>query len=733
MSHEAEQQIHGLLAGTVQDPHSFLGMRLVRDDADKLSPYVRVFAPGAESVTVLEEGGRRSAVPLERLHDAGLFGAVMPGRRTLFPYRLRITRGGHTWEQGDPYRFLPTIGDLDLHLIGEGTHRRLYEKLGAHPRVVDGEAGVSFAVWAPNARGVSLIGDFNHWNRRSHPLRSLGPTGVWELFVPGLAPGERYKYAIRGADGVEQEKADPFAFASELRPRTASVVADIHGHAWGDAAWLAERREANPQRGPMSIYEVHLGSWRRHADGSWLTYRELADELVPYVASHGFTHLELLPVNEHPYDGSWGYQVTGFYAPTSRFGTPADFQYFVDRCHQAGIGVLMDWVPAHFATDAHALARFDGTFLYEHADPRRRYQPDWGTLIFNYSRHEVRNFLLANARYWLDEYHIDGLRVDAVASLLYLDFSRRPGEWLPNRYGGRENLEAIDFLKRFNELVHLEYPSALTMAEESTAWPMVTKPTFLGGLGFDMKWNMGWMHDTLGYFAHDPVHRSYHHHELTFGLLYAFSENFVLPLSHDEVVHGKGSLLGKMPGDRYMQLANLRALLGWMWAHPGSRLLFMGGELAQPQEWSHDRSLDWHLLVEPGHAGVQALVRRLNDLAVNLPAIWELEYDAAGFRWIDANDADQNVLSFARFSADGSRVLVCVANLSGLHRGGYRIGLPRPGRWEQVLDTASSVFGGDGPEAVDDRWSEAVSWHGLPQSLALDLSPFSVVWLSSAD
>ena len=736
-------RLRELVGGTCRDPHAFLGLHPVSSADGKggaTEMVARVFAPGVERVTLVERrkpGGRagQSGIPLARVHDAGLFVAAIPRRRAVFPYTLELARHGageQVWEQGDPYRFLPTIGDLDLHLMGEGTHWRLYEKLGAHPRVVDGEAGVSFAVWAPNARGVSLIGDFNHWSRRSHPLRSLGPTGVWELFVPGLAPGERYKYAIRGADGVEQEKADPFAFASELRPRTASVVADIHGHAWGDAAWLAERREATPHRRPMSIYEVHLGSWRRHADGSWLSYRELADELVPYVASHGFTHLELLPVNEHPYDGSWGYQVTGFYAPTSRFGTPADFQYFVDRCHQAGIGVLMDWVPAHFATDAHALARFDGTFLYEHADPRRRYQPDWGTLIFNYSRHEVRNFLLANALYWLDEYHIDGLRVDAVSAMLYLDYSRGPGQWTPNRFGGRENLEAIAFLRDFNELVHAgegATAGAITVAEESTAWPGVSRPTYAQGLGFDFKWNMGWMHDTLEYLGHDPVYRKYHQNKLTFLLMYTYSENFILALSHDEVVHGKGSLLHKMPGDDWQRFANLRLLLAYQHALPGKKLIFMGDELGQRGEWNHDAAVPWQALDYPPHAGVQRLVGDLNALHRAEPALHELDHDPAGFEWLDFHDAENSIVSFLRRGVDPDDYLVCVFNFTPVPRTGYRVPVPEAIGYRELLNSDAGDYGGSGMGNYGFAQAEAIQHIGSPNSLVLTLPPLGALYL----
>jgi 1,4-alpha-glucan branching enzyme len=757
----AAADLAALVAGELGDPHQVLGPH--RDGSRTV---VRAWRPDAESVTLVLAGSvpersagsvpersagsvpersagsvpERSAggrtLPMERVHDAGVFAVPVPTTGDEPPpYRFDVTYpGGHSFTVDDPYRFWPTLGDLDLHLFGEGRHHGLWHHMGAHPREHQGVAGTAFAVWAPSARSVRVVGDFNSWDGRMHPMRALGGSGVWEIFLPGVGPGACYKYEILTGAGAVTLKADPFAFATQAPPETASVVARST-YEWDDDRWLADRAATDPMQRPMSVYEMHLGSWRRvpEDDNRPLTYRELADQLPAYLADLGFTHVEFMPVAEHPFTGSWGYQVSAYYAPSARYGTPDEFRALVDALHARGIGVIVDWVPAHFPKDAFALARFDGTALYEHSDPRQGEHPDWGTLVFNLGRHEVWNFLLANALYWIEEFHIDGLRVDAVASMLYLDYSRKDGEWVPNRFGGRENLEAVAFLKEVNTVVYGAYPGVMTVAEESTAWPAVSKPTYVGGLGFGFKWNMGWMHDTLQYFSKEPIHRRHHHSQLTFGLLYAFSENFVLPLSHDEVVHGKGSLINKMPGDAWSKLANLRALFGWMWAHPGSRLLFMGGELGQWQEWSHDRSLDWHLLHEPGHAGVQSLVRSLNALATTNPAIWEREYDPAGFRWIDANDADQNVLSFARFSADGSRALVCVANLSAVQRGGYRIGVPRPGRWEQVLDTSSSAFGGEGPESVGDRWADPVAWHGLEQSLALDLAPLSVVWLSSAD
>jgi 1,4-alpha-glucan branching enzyme len=611
------------------------------------------------------------------------------------------------------------FGELDLHLLGEGRHERLYERLGPHTAA----EGVAFAVWAPNARAVSVVGDWNAWEDGASPLDPQGDSGVWAAVVAGAEEGQAYKYAIRGPDGALYLKADPFAFRTEGPPKTASVVFRS-AHEWADDEWMQRRRSVDVLKQPISIYEVHLGSWRGPR-----SYRELADELADYAVDLGFTHVELLPVMEHPFTGSWGYQVTGFFAPTSRFGTPDDFRVFVDRLHQAGLGVILDWVPAHFPRDEWALARFDGTALYEHEDPRRGAHPDWGTLVFNYGRHEVRNFLLASALHWLREYHADGLRVDAVASMLYLDYSRREGEWVPNVFGGREDLEAVAFLKELNEVVHAREPGVLSVAEESTAWPGVSRPTYLGGLGFGLKWNMGWMHDTLGYFTRDAVHRRFHHHELTFSMVYAFSENFVLPLSHDEVVHGKGSLLRKMPGDPWQALANLRALYGYMWAHPGKKLLFMGGEFAQEREWNHDESLDWHLLEHREHAGVRQLVADLNRIYRSEPALWEVDFEPAGFRWLEPNDANGNTLAFLRLSGDGKRLIVCVCNFSPVVRSGYRLGLPRPGRWIEVLNTDSTFYGGSDVGNLGGVVAEERPWHDQPWSADLVLPPLATVWL----
>jgi 1,4-alpha-glucan branching enzyme len=615
------------------------------------------------------------------------------------------------------------IGDLDLYLAGEGRHERIYEKLGAH---VTAE-GVAFAVWAPNATKVSVVGEWNDWDGRANPLVQRGVSGIWEGVVPDAREGQLYRYEITSREGWLLLKSDPYAFATEVPPGNASRVFRSR-HEWNDGEWLAQRTKTEPLSAPISIYEVHLGSWRRTLDGKTLSYRDLADQLGAYATDLGFTHVELLPVMEHPYSGSWGYQVTGYFAPTARFGDPDGFRAFVDRLHEQGLGVILDWVPAHFPRDDWALARFDGTALYEHADPRRGAHPDWGTLVFNLGRNEVRNFLLANALYWLREHHADGLRVDAVASMLYLDYSRQEGEWIPNAFGGREDLDAVAFLKQMNELAYGSEPGAITLAEESTAWPGVSTPTYLGGLGFGFKWNMGWMHDTLDYFSREPVHRQYHHHTLTFSLMYAFSENFVLPLSHDEVVHGKRSLADKMPGDRWQKLANLRALYAYMWAHPGKKLLFMGGEFAQWNEWNSETSLDWHLLEERAHQGVQSLVRDLNRLYRETPALWEQDTSPSGFRWLEPNDASHNVLAFARTGSEPSPPLVCVCNFSPVPRYSYRVGMPVCCRWLELLNTDSTFYDGSGVGNLGGVEAEEVPWHDQPYSAEVTLPPLGVVW-----
>ena len=712
-------ELAALVSGGHPNPHSLLGSHPHGSDT-----VIRTMRPEATAVTALLGDGRH---PLERIHDeGGVFAGVVPGSSR--DYRLEVEYSGSTYVVDDPYRWLPTLGEIDLHLIAEGRHERLWDVLGAHVREYDTPGGpvtgVSFAVWAPNARGVRVTGEFDYWTAREFPLRALGSTGVWEIFVPGLRSGTLYKFLILGADGVWRPKADPLAFATEVPPDTASKVY-ASSYTWSDSDWMQTRQQTRWHAAPMSTYEVHLGSWR-----AGLSYRQLADELVDYVTDTGFTHVELLPVAEHPYGGSWGYQVSSYYAPTARFGEPDDFRYLVDRLHQAGIGVIVDWVPGHFPKDAFALSRFDGTPLYEHADPRRGEQPDWGTLVFDFGRREVRNFLVANALFWLEEFHIDGLRVDAVASMLYLDYSRGPGQWTPNAYGGRENLEAVAFLQEMNATVYRRVPGAVTIAEESTSWPGVTRATHLGGLGFGFKWNMGWMHDTLDYASHPPVYRMHHHQQMTFALMYAYSENYVLPISHDEVVHGKGSLLRRMPGDRWQQLANLRCLLAYMWAHPGKQLLFMGSEFAQDAEWADGRSLDWWLLDSPGHAGVQALVRDLNRRYRETPALWSMDTDPDGFRWIDANDAPSNVFSFVRQGSDGGLV-ACVANFAGVPHLGYRLGLPTAGTWTEMLNTDAHAYGGSGVGNYGAVEAVESAWHGLPCSATLSLPPLGMLWLRS--
>ncbi|MEA2972027.1 MAG: 1,4-alpha-glucan branching enzyme [Actinomycetota bacterium] len=719
-------EIQALVNGRHTNPHQVLGLH---------GDLVRTWRPDAKAVDVVLPDGTR--VTAERIHDAGLFEAVVPSAAAVAAggYQLAVTYEAGEFVVDDPYRFWPTLGDLDLYLYGEGRHETLWRVMGAHLREHQGVAGASFAVWAPSAQAVRVVADFNGWDGRTHPMRMLGSSGVWELFIPAVEAGHRYKFELVAADGSLILKTDPFAFATEVPPSTAAIVAVEGAHTWADQEWMERRAATDAMTSPMSVYEMHLASWRRVPEegNRSLTYREMAEWLPDYLVDMGFTHVEMMPVAEHPFSGSWGYQVSCYYAPTSRFGSPDDFRFLVDALHARNIGVIVDWVPAHFPKDAFALARFDGTALYEHADPRQGEHPDWGTLVFNFGRHEVSNFLLANALFWMEEFHIDGLRVDAVASMLYLDYSRKEGEWLPNKFGGRENLEAVDFLRRMNELVYGNHPGAITMAEESTAWPAVSRPTYLGGLGFGFKWNMGWMHDTLEYFSKPSIYRTYHHHHLTFGLLYAFTENFVLPLSHDEVVHGKGSLLDKMPGEGAEKFAQLRCLYAWMWAHPGKQLLFMGCELAQGREWAHDGSVEWDLLQWPEHAGVHHLVRRMNAVYGAEPALFERDFDPSGFRWIDANDADQNVISFARMSADGSRSLVCVANLSGSDRPGYRIGVTQGGWWRTAIDTQSPEFSGWGPGHRDHLCADGIGWHGLDQSIAVDLPALTVLWLVPAD
>ncbi len=716
-------QIAALCEGRHGDPFALLGPH----PGGAGGQVLRCFLPGAHEVQAV---AGKQRWPLARLHEAGLFEGPLPAlpQPALLQYKLQVSwADGHRTLEEDPYRFGPVLGELDAWLLAEGSHLRPCEVLGALPRTLQGVPGTSFAVWAPNASRVSVVGDFNFWDGRRHPMRLRRECGVWEIFLPGVGPGARYKYELLDSAGrLLPLKADPLARQAELRPATASIVAELPPRQPASP----ERARANALDAPLSIYEVHLGSWRRKPEEGdrWLNWDELADHLIPYAAGLGFTHLELLPISEHPFDGSWGYQTLGLYAPTARFGEPAGLQRFVQRAHAAGLGVILDWVPAHFPADAHGLAQFDGTALYEYADPREGLHPDWDTLIYNFGRTEVKNFLVGNALYWLERFGVDGLRVDAVASMLYRDYSRREGEWQPNVHGGRENLEAIALLKRVNEVIGSERPQAVTLAEESTAFPGVSRPTYAGGLGFHYKWNLGWMHDTLQHLARDPVHRPWHHGELGFGLVYAFNEHFVLPLSHDEVVHGKGSLLGKMPGDRWQQLANLRAYYGFMWGHPGKKLLFMGGEFAQEREWNHDRSLDWHLLHDPAHAGVQRLVADLNRLLRSQPALHTQDFSPAGFQWMDHGDAQRSLLSFVRWGSDGSCVLV-LCNFAPVVHHGLRLGVPRAGRWRELLNTDSAHYGGSNVGlALGAADTEAIAQHGQPQSLGLTVPPLATVF-----
>jgi 1,4-alpha-glucan branching enzyme len=715
------QDYERLISGRHHDPHSVLGVH-----ASGHGGVFTCLRPAATAVEALAAGEK--PVPLKEV-EPGLWSGDLPYKVHGPGIVVKAHyKDGSVWEAMDPYSFLPSLGETDLYLFGEGTHWKLQDKLGAHPMKHQGVEGVSFSVWAPGVAGVSVVGDFNQWDGRLHPMRSLGDSGVWELFAPGLKVGSLYKYELRRESGPPFLKTDPLALATEAPPSTASKIFESK-YQWKDGEWL-KARQAEQQRQPMSIYEVHLGSWRRKAEdpGNPLSYAEIAPLLADYCVEMGFTHVELMPVMEHPYGPSWGYQVGAYFAPTARWGTPDEFRGLVDLLHQRGIGVLLDWVPAHFPKDAHALGRFTGDALYEHLDPRQGEHPDWGTYIFNFGRNEVRNFLIANALFWLKEYHTDGLRIDAVASMLYLDYSRQGGQWVPNPYGGRENLDAIRFLKKLNEEAYQQVPGTMMVAEESTAWPGVSRPTFMGGLGFGFKWNMGWMHDTLDYFAKDPVYRQHHHHHLTFGFLYAWSENFILPISHDEVVHGKGSLWDKMPGDRWQKAANLRAFYGYMWAHPGKKLLFMGCEFGQVQEWKHDQSLDWHLTQYPEHGGLQRLVRDLNHVYKAEPALYTLDGEPGGFEWLDSNNAAGNIVAFARRAADADRApLVCVSNFAPMGRR-YRVGLPGGGAWNEVINTDATVYGGSG-QVNGTVHAEHVAWQGQPFSVEINLPPLGVIWL----
>ena len=715
--------VTALVEGRHGDPFSILG----RHDAGGAS-VVRALLPGAVSVEVLHHDSNAATARLELVHPGGLFAGVAG---TQSRYRFRITWPDAVQEVDDPYSFGLLLGDLDLHLISQGTHYHLGRTLGAQPMEIDGVAGVRFAVWAPSARRVSVVGDFNAWDGRRNPMRLRPQAGIWELFVPGIGVGERYKFElIDGSGNLLPQKADPVARSSEAAPGTASIVASNAPFGWSDEDWMRSRKRDETAEGAVSVYEVHLGSWLRILeDGNrFLDWVELSQRLIPYARNLGFTHIELLPIMEHPFGGSWGYQPLGLFSPTGRYGTPEDFAYFVDRCHACGIGVILDWVPAHFPSDVWGLARFDGTALYEHADPREGFHKDWNTLIYNLGRNEVKGFLIASALEWLEHYHIDGLRVDAVASMLYRDYSRNEGEWIPNRFGGRENLEAIEFFKHLNSIVHQRCPHALMIAEESTAWPGVTRPPEEGGLGFDFKWNMGWMHDTLAYIEEDPIHRRYHHGRMTFGMVYGYTERFVLPLSHDEVVHGKGSMLGKMPGDRWQKFANLRAYYSFMWAHPGKKLLFMGGEIAQESEWNHDQSLNWDLLDRPEHAGMQRLIKRLNEIYAAEPALQFGDLNPAGFRWAVVDDAENSVIAMLRSSADGAEAILAVSNLTPVPRDGYRIGIPGEGRWVEIFNSDATDFGGSGV-GRDEVWSEMHPAHGEQHSVAAVLPPLATIFL----
>jgi 1,4-alpha-glucan branching enzyme len=735
-----KRSIDALVMGKNSEPFSVLGPHPISGGWA-----IRFFLPWADeaSISLNSSGGERPPMVTAKMVDAvklrpqGFFEATFLSGQTTPPapssYKIHYrTHHGEEHEVYDTYAFPYSISEFDLYLMGEGRHYDTYEKLGAHVVTQEGVAGVHFAVWAPSAQRVSVVGDFNRWDGRVDVMRPRGSSGIWELFVPELQEGAVYKYEIIGPYGnMLPLKADPYGFRAEVRPHTGSMVARLDAHNWQDADWISRREKKKWLDAPISIYEVHLGSWRKvpEAGNRWLSYRELGDQLIPYVKELGYTHIELLPIMEHPFDGSWGYQTLGYFAATSRYGSPADFMEFIDRCHQAELGVLLDWTPAHFPRDTHGLSQFDGTHLYEHSDPRQGSHPDWGTLVYNYGRNEVQNYLISNALFWLDKYHIDGLRVDAVASMLYLDYSRKAGEWVPNKFGGRENLEAVEFLKRLNEVTHGKFPGVLTIAEESTSWPSVSRPTYLGGLGFSLKWNMGWMNDTLKYFSANPIYRKYEHNNLTFSLIYAFTENFLLPFSHDEVVHGKNSLLHKMPGDLWQQFANLRLLYSYQYAHPGKKLLFMGQEFAQRQEWSEARSLDWHLLQHESHRGVQRLVADLNRLYASEPALYEVDFAWTGFEWIDANDGDNSVLTFLRRGKTPGDFVVAILNATPVPRSGYRIGVPEAGAYREVFNSDADRYGGSNIGNLGAVRADPIRHMGRPYSLELTLPPLAAIYL----
>jgi 1,4-alpha-glucan branching enzyme len=717
-------EVDRFVAGEHSDPFRVLGPHRVGDGLE-----IRVFRPDARRIDIVLDQHPEEPIAAQKIQQDGFFCATVRNATRDLPYHIRVTawEGSHYLTR-DPYQYGPIMGEVDLHLFAEGQHWNIYDKFGAHLRTIGDATGVYFAVWAPNAQRVSVVGDFNGWDGRVNPMRRLIGSGVWELFLPGIKQGAHYKFEMRAQTGALLLKSDPFAFFNQHGKSTASLVYDLERYHWNDGGWMESRRTRNWPGSPISIYEVHLGSWRRKAEegNRHLSYLELAETLLPYVLEMGYTHIELLPVAEHPFEGSWGYQVTNYYAPTSRFGTPDEFRHFIDKCHQVGIGVILDWVPAHFPKDAHALAEFDGTHLYEHMDPRQGEQQDWGTLIFNFGRNEVRNFLIGNALFWLDKYHIDGLRVDAVASMLYLDYSRQPGQWIPNVFGGRENLDAIYFLKRFNEVCYEHFPGIMTIAEESTAWPGVSRPTYLGGLGFGFKWNMGWMHDFLQYMSLDPIFRRFHHGNITFSLLYAFQENFVLVLSHDEVVYGKRSLLSKMPGDEWQKFANLRMFLAWMYGHPGKKLLFMGSEFGQLNEWNHDTSLDWQLVSLPPHDGLRRLVQHLNYIYKSEPALWQLDDSYEGFDWIDLHDADNSVVSFLRKSREGD-VVAFVVNATPMVRYDYRLGVPESGFYREFINTDAETYGGSNVGNFGGIQTQDIPWMGREHSILIHLPPLATL------
>jgi 1,4-alpha-glucan branching enzyme len=722
--------LSNVIDGVTADPRAVLGPHPVVIDGRRATA-VRGYFPGVDQAWLLDTDNTQSR-PMRRIHPSGVYEGLMPQHdaTSIPPYRFRLSNStGHTIEMQDPYSVPTMITDFDRHLFGAGQHWKIYERLGAHLRSVDGHNGVNFAVWAPNAQSVQLIGDFNHWDGRSHCMQKQIPSGIWELFIPDIGAGQKYKFRVRTMDGEVIDKTDPYGFYAELPPRTASIVTSLDQYEWSDTSWMDRRKSENQLDKPMSVYEVHLGSWKKCDGGvhGWMNYRDIAHQLVQYCKEMGFTHLELLPISEHPFTGSWGYQTVGYFSVTSRYGTPEDFMYFVDHCHQNGIGVIIDWVPAHFPKDAHGLRRFDGSALYEHADPRQGEHPDWGTMIFNFGRNEVRNFLISNALFWLEKYHIDGLRVDAVASMLYLDYSRKAGEWVPNEHGGRENIEAIHLLREFNQQAHAQHPGVLTIAEESTAWPGVSRPTEYGGLGFSIKWNMGWMNDTLRYMRHEPIHRQYHHNELTFSLIYAFTENFALPLSHDEVVHGKGALIAQMAGDLWQKFANLRLLYASMWTHPGKKLLFMGCELAQWHEWNYDSQLQWDLLQWETHRGIQRLVTDLNHLVQREPALHEVDFDSNGFEWIDCMNGADSVLGYIRKAKNPNDFLLVCSNFTPVVRK-YRMGVPRGGFYREVFNSDSNYYAGSNvgnfPGVTADM---GMPHHGRPASIELMLPPLATV------